>query len=57
MRHTDPKQMLDGGAPTSTGGILNSLRLCYALAMPLKLWAQRERYNRGWGGIVWVPRP
>lgn len=41
--------MLDEGAPTSTGGVIDAMRLCDALARPLNLRAPREEYSHGWG--------
>lgn len=41
--------MLDEGAPTSTGGIINAARLCDVMELPLRLRAPRQEYKHGWG--------
>lgn len=46
MRHTDPNQMLNDGAPTSTGGIINETRISDALIRTLKIRAPQEKYIR-----------
>ena len=53
----DLNPILDEGAPTSTGGILNAAALCDALGRELVLDPPREEYYHSWGSIGADPKP
>lgn len=45
----DLNPILDEGAPTSTGGLLNATQLCDRLGIDMHLEAPQEVYRHGWG--------
>ena len=45
----DINPILDEGAPTSTGGIINASQICDFLCIPLTLRPPRTDYHHGWG--------
>ena len=54
---TDPNPIIDEGAPSSTGGIINAVTLCDFLGIPLTIFAPREHYEHGWGDDCHDARP
>lgn len=46
---TDCNQVLDEGAPTSTGGLVNAARLSDMMGLEPMIDPPRERYLQGWG--------
>ena len=53
----DINPILDEGAPTSTGGIINATQLCNYLGIPLTLRTPRDEYHHGWGQNCSDARP
>lgn len=49
MRQPDPNPIIDEGAPTSTGGMMNAACLCDMLAIPFEVQNPRDIYMHGWG--------
>lgn len=57
MLLTDPNPIVDEGAPSSTGGIINAATLCDLLGIQLVLETPREHYEHGWGEDCHDARP
>lgn len=55
--HNYINPILDEGAPTSTGRIMDANWLCGALSIPIKLQSPRSEYNHGWGTEFLNSRP
>ena len=54
---TDLNPIIDEGAPSSTGGIINAAAVCDILGIEFKLHPPREHYEHGWGEQCHDPRP
>lgn len=49
MLRPDLNPILDEGAPTSTGGMMNAIELCDALGVHFNMEAPRKTYYHSWG--------